>query len=163
MAFQIDEKLLAANRAIITRNKTEKDLIRDDIAKFKPGMIHYIEDNDKLLLSIAPEKIYENGEPKVRAFTEILTNIAVKDYPIILMQKEQPTELQARKDNTFWYEIVGYEGEESDAQVLVTEAEFRILTGDYKYLVPDVNKTAKNLATIDGEKLMSIEGDYLTI
>ena len=40
MAFQFDEKLMAPNRAIITRNLTESDLFKQDPIKNKTVIIH---------------------------------------------------------------------------------------------------------------------------
>lgn len=76
MAFQFDEKLMAPNRAIITRNLTEKDLEEQDPIKNKPGMMHYIADSRKLFLSIAPIK-YTNldGSEIVKNFIEIKTEL----------------------------------------------------------------------------------------
>lgn len=72
MAFQINEKMMAHDRAIITRNKTERDLLKDDALRFKPGMAHYISENQKLLLSIEPRKLSDNS---VRKFLEIITDV----------------------------------------------------------------------------------------
>ena len=74
MAFQIDEKLMATNRAIITRNKIYADLEKIDSIKFKPGMIHYVAENQKLWLSIDPKNVVENGVTKTKTLVEILTS-----------------------------------------------------------------------------------------
>ena len=72
MAFQINEKMMAHDRAIITRNKTEKDLLKDDALRFKPGMAHYISENQKLLLSVEPKKL---SDKSVRKFLEVITDV----------------------------------------------------------------------------------------
>lgn len=74
MAFQINEKMMASDRAIITRNKTERDLLRTDSVKFKPGMIHYISENQKLWLSVEPKRIVENNKERIRTSLEIITD-----------------------------------------------------------------------------------------
>lgn len=71
MAFQLNEKMMAPDRAIITRNKTEQDLLRTDVLKFKPGMAHYVSDNQKLWLSIEPKKMPDNS---IKTFLEIITD-----------------------------------------------------------------------------------------
>lgn len=72
MAFQIDEKMMASNRAIITRNLDEKDLLITDAIKFKPGMMHYISENQKLYLSIDPIR-QANGS--VKTISEMITEL----------------------------------------------------------------------------------------
>lgn len=74
MAFQINEKMMAQDRAIITRNKTEQDLLSTDLVKFKPGMAHYVSDTQKLWLSVEPTKITDNGVQKTRTFLEVITD-----------------------------------------------------------------------------------------
>ena len=76
MAFQFDEKLMAPNRAIITRNLTLKDLEEQDPIKNKPGMMHYIQDSRRLFLSISPIKYTGiNGEVITKSFIEIKTEL----------------------------------------------------------------------------------------
>lgn len=75
MAFQINEKMMAQDRAIITRNKIEQDLVRTDDVKFKPGMAHYVSENQKLWLSVEPKKITTNGVDKIRNFLEVITDV----------------------------------------------------------------------------------------
>nr|DAV25108.1 MAG TPA: hypothetical protein [Caudoviricetes sp.] len=72
MAFQINEKMMAHDRAIITRNKTERDLMKDDVIRFKPGMAHYISENQKLFLSVEPKKLPNNS---IRKFLEVITDV----------------------------------------------------------------------------------------
>jgi hypothetical protein len=167
VGFQIDEKMIASDRAIITINKTETDLIRDDIVKFKPGMIHYIEDAERLLLSITPEKEYVKGDPVVKAFTEILTNKAITDYPKIILQETMPdSSLYGDKENVFWYEILSTEEDVSNDPVLITESGYRILTLDNKYIVPDALDDSglvdNTLVTEDGIAIVT-EDDSLLI
>lgn len=72
MAFQINEKMMAHDRAIITRNKIERNLLKDDSIKFKPGMAHYISENQKLWLSVEPKKLPDNS---IRKFLEVITDV----------------------------------------------------------------------------------------
>ena len=76
MAFQFDEKLMAPNRAIITRNLTESDLFEQDPIKNKPGMMHYVEDSCKLFMSIKPIT-YEDleGNKITKNYAEIITEL----------------------------------------------------------------------------------------
>lgn len=74
MAFTLNEKMMATDRAIITRNRTGQDLLKTDVVKFKPGMIHYVSENAKLWLSIDPERL-PNGN--IKTFKEIMTDTAV--------------------------------------------------------------------------------------
>ena len=71
MAFQINEKMIAHDRAIITRNKTEADLLKDDVMRFKPGMAHYVSDTQKLWLSVEPKKV---GTKTTRSCLEVVTD-----------------------------------------------------------------------------------------
>lgn len=71
MAFQINEKMMAHDRAIITRNKSERDLLGNDLIKFKPGMLHYVADTQKLWLSVEPT--IRDEVKKSRAFIEIMS------------------------------------------------------------------------------------------
>lgn len=77
MAFQINEKMMAQDRAIITRNKKEQDLLSSDLIKFKPGMLHYVAENQKLWLSVEPT--IKDGMKKSRAFVEILHRESLED------------------------------------------------------------------------------------
>lgn len=130
MSFQLDEKMMAENRAIITRNKTESDLFVDDKIKFKPGMIHYVSDTDNLFLSIKPN-ILEDGTLKTitkvileKDLDEIINNIlknisfsekqkdeiktiAIQNNNVILSEEEPDTDI----DNFFWFEIIEEEEE----------------------------------------------------
>ena len=72
MAFDIDEKMISHDRAIITRNLQEKDLNNSDPVKFKPGMIHYISNKRKLYLSVEP---YIGLNNKQLSVVEIITNL----------------------------------------------------------------------------------------
>lgn len=74
MGFQIDEKLMSPNRAIITRNKTKEDIEKEISVTHKPGMLHYVAKDTKLWLSIDPRKAMdETGQEKVINLIEIMT------------------------------------------------------------------------------------------
>lgn len=130
MSFQLDEKMMAENRAIITRNKTESDLFVDDKIKFKPGMMHYVSDTDNLFLSIKP-MVLEDGTLKTitkvileKDLDEIINNIlknvsfsekqrdeiktiAIQNNNVILSKEKPDTDI----DNFFWFEIIEEEEE----------------------------------------------------
>ena len=94
MAFQFDEKLMAPNRAIITRNLTLKDLEEQDPIKNKPGMMHYIQDSRRLFLSISPIKYTGiNGEVITKSFIEIKTELLSTKLPTALNWGEENTNI----------------------------------------------------------------------
>lgn len=76
MAFQINEKMMAHNRAIITRNQTDRDLLGTDPIKFKPGMAHYISENQKLWLSVEPKRLPDNS---IRTLLEVITDVRLSN------------------------------------------------------------------------------------
>lgn len=79
MSFQIDENLMAPNRAIITRNKIYDDLISVNPIKNKPGMMHYISKDKKLWLSVDPHKVVENSLEKTKNLYEVITDKRLKE------------------------------------------------------------------------------------
>lgn len=93
MAFQINEKMMASDRAIITRNKNENDLLITDSIKHKPGMMHYISDNQKMWLSVEPKRLEDNS---IRSFMEIITDVRLAEVLKNYVHR------QGGKDNSIW-------------------------------------------------------------
>lgn len=79
MAFQIDENMMAPNRAIITRNKIMDDLLSVNPLKNKPGMMHYVSKDKKLWLSIEPYKTMESNLETTKTLYEVITDIRLKE------------------------------------------------------------------------------------
>ena len=75
MAFNINEKMMATDRAIITRNRQMSDLDRIDRYKFKPGMLHYVSEGQKLMLSTEPMKDLDGNDI---FFIEMLSSLRLK-------------------------------------------------------------------------------------
>lgn len=160
MAFQIDEKMMAANRAIITRNKCEEDLLRNDTVKYKPGMVHYCSDTQKLWLSIEPTRVIdENGIEQIRAFKEIGTLSAGESLKIILQKKEPENVIS---EDTYWYQI---DSTEQETAVLITESYFKVMTEDGRYIkIPDeVESDSEIMITEDGLRIRTEDGRYIVI
>lgn len=160
MAFQIDEKMMASNRAIITRNKCEEDLLRNDTVKYKPGMIHYCSDTQKLWLSIEPTRVIdENGIEQIRTFKEIGTLSAGESLKIIL-KKDEPENVIS--ENTYWYQI---DNTEEDSTVLVTEGYTKIMTEDGRYIrvVDEIESDSEILITEDELRIKTEDGEYIVI
>lgn len=160
MAFQIDEKMMAANRAIITRNKCEEDLLRNDTVKYKPGMIHYCSDTQKLWLSIEPTRVIdENGVEQIRTFKEIGT-LSVGESLKIILQKREPENVIS--EDTYWYKI---DSSEEESNVLITESYVRIMTEDERYIkIPDeVESDSDILITEDGLRIRTEDGRYIVV
>lgn len=76
MGFGIDERMLSHDRALITRNNDISDLDMADRMKYKPGMMHYIENQERLMLSVKPFKD-NNGITKY--FKEIIVDGMIQD------------------------------------------------------------------------------------
>lgn len=88
MAFQIDENMMAPNRAIITRNKIMDDLLSVNPLKNKPGMMHYVSKDKKLWLSIEPYKIMESNLETTKTLYEVITDIRLKQEFESMASKE---------------------------------------------------------------------------
>lgn len=160
MAFQINEKMMASDRAIITRNKCEEDLLRSDAVKYKPGMIHYCSDTQKLWLSIEPTRVIdEQGVEHIRAFKEIGT-ISVTDSLKILLQSKEPDNII--NDNTYWYQI---DSTEDDYNILITERWTRIKTEDGRYIriTGEIETSSDILITEDELRIKTEDGQYIVV
>lgn len=122
MAFQIDEKLISSDRALITRNKKYTDLLGTDALKFKPGMIHYTADSQKLWLSVDP---YVTSDGKVEKLVEISlvkpgAPIRQSDHIDIALSTTEPRLEYGNK--SFWYEVTSQmtlDGEIIDAPTYI--------------------------------------------
>lgn len=160
MAFQIDEKMMAANRAIITRNKCEEDLLRSDTVKYKPGMIHYCSDTQKLWLSIEPTRIIDaTGIEQIRTFKEIGT-LSVGESLKIILQKREPENVI--NEDTYWYQL---DSTEEESNILITESYVRIMTEDGRYIkIPDeIESDSDILITEDGLRIRTEDGRYIAV
>lgn len=160
MAFQINEKMMAANRAIITRNKCEEDLLRSDTVKYKPGMIHYCSDTQKLWLSIEPTKIIDkNGVEHIKTFKEIGT-ISVADSLKIILQSKKPDNVIS--ENTYWYQI---DSTDEDSNVLITERYTKIKTEDGRYIkvTGEIESNSDILITEDELRIKTEDGKYIVV
>lgn len=87
MSFQIDENLMAPNRAIITRNKIYDDLLSVNPIRNKPGMMHYISKDKRLWLSVDPHKVVENSLEKTKNLYEVITDKRLKEEFEIMASK----------------------------------------------------------------------------
>lgn len=116
MAFNLDEKFIANNRAIITRNDVLDD-VRNNYLNYRPGMIHYISQNKSLWLSVADENNFEKSikEPieivtsenfkKIFNTSNILSNAGDLAYNFnnIYMQASEPLEA---KSEEVWFKLL---------------------------------------------------------
>lgn len=87
MSFQFNEKMLAHDRALITRNLKFSDLSKtthDSYLKFKPGMLHYVAETKSLYLSIDPTP-YDGTD---REFIEMLSEFTLNEKLLNYVHKD---------------------------------------------------------------------------